>query len=93
MFLIIFIDYILIYYRHEKDHASHLRIVLLTLKDMELYDKFSKCECLLKSMSFLGHIVSIQGIKVYSENEVVQNRHRPTSPNNIRSFLGLAGYL
>ncbi|WMV32271.1 hypothetical protein MTR67_025656 [Solanum verrucosum] len=36
MFVIVFIDYILIYSRNEKDHASHLRIVLQTLKDREL---------------------------------------------------------
>ncbi|KAH0669267.1 hypothetical protein KY285_023426 [Solanum tuberosum] len=44
MFVIIFIDHILIYSRSEEDHASHLRIVLQTLKDKELYAKFSKCE-------------------------------------------------
>ncbi|KAH0669343.1 hypothetical protein KY285_023504 [Solanum tuberosum] len=42
MFVIIFIDDILIYSRNEEDHASHLRIVLQTLKDRELYAKFSK---------------------------------------------------
>ncbi|KAH0705892.1 hypothetical protein KY285_010419 [Solanum tuberosum] len=42
MFVIIFIDDILIYSRNEEDHASHLRIVLQTLKDIELYAKFSK---------------------------------------------------
>ncbi|WMV41027.1 hypothetical protein MTR67_034412 [Solanum verrucosum] len=42
MFVIIFIDDILIYSRIEEDHASHLRIVLQTLKDIELYAKFSK---------------------------------------------------
>ncbi|KAH0715011.1 hypothetical protein KY284_007916 [Solanum tuberosum] len=42
MFVIVFIDEIQIYSRNEKDHASHLRIVLQTLKDRELYVKFSK---------------------------------------------------
>ncbi|KAH0669628.1 hypothetical protein KY289_024121 [Solanum tuberosum] len=42
MFVIVFIDDILIYPRNEEDHASHLRIVLQTLKDRELYAKFSK---------------------------------------------------
>ncbi|KAH0691243.1 hypothetical protein KY285_018431 [Solanum tuberosum] len=41
MFVIVFIDDILIYLRNEEDHAGHLRIVLQTLKDKELYAKFS----------------------------------------------------
>ncbi|KAH0784113.1 hypothetical protein KY290_003711 [Solanum tuberosum] len=93
MFVIVFIDDILIYSRNEEDHANHLRTVLQTLKDKELYAKFSKCEFWLKSMAFLGHIVSDDGIKVDTQKiEVVQNWPRPTSPTEIRSFLGLAGY-
>ena len=52
MFVIVFIDDILIYSRNEEDHASHLRIVLQTLNDRELYAKFSKGEFFLESMAF-----------------------------------------
>ncbi|KAH0679438.1 hypothetical protein KY284_020523 [Solanum tuberosum] len=62
MFVIIFIDDILIYLKNQDDHASHLRIVLQTLKDRELHAKFSKCEFCLESVAFLGHIVSGDGI-------------------------------
>ena len=64
MFVIIFIDDILIYSRNEEDHASHLRVVFEAFKDKELYAKFSKCEFLLESVSFLGHIVFGDGIRV-----------------------------
>ncbi|KAH0642176.1 hypothetical protein KY285_034832 [Solanum tuberosum] len=93
MFVIVLIDYILIYSRNEEDHASHLRLVLQTLKDNELYAKFSKCEFWLESVAFLGHIVSSDGIRVDTQKiEAVQNWPRPISPTDIRSFLGLAGY-
>ncbi|KAH0729719.1 hypothetical protein KY290_000849 [Solanum tuberosum] len=92
MFVIVFIDDILIYSR-KKDHVGHLRIVLQTLKDKELYAKFSKCEFWLESVAFLGHIVSGAGIKVDTQKiEAVQNWPRSTSPTDIRSFLGLARY-
>ncbi|KAH0693675.1 hypothetical protein KY285_020772 [Solanum tuberosum] len=64
MFVIVFIDDILIYLRNEEDHASHLRIVLQTSKDKELYAKFSKCEFWLEYVVFLGHIVSGDGNRV-----------------------------
>ncbi|KAH0745853.1 hypothetical protein KY285_007510 [Solanum tuberosum] len=74
MFVIIFIDDILIYSRKEEDHASHLIIVLQTLKDRELYAKFSKCEFWLKSVAFLGHVVFDDGIRVDTQKiEAMQN--------------------
>ena len=44
LFVIVFIDDNLIYSRSEEEHASHLRVVLHTLKDRQLIAKFSKCE-------------------------------------------------
>ncbi|KAA3470504.1 DNA/RNA polymerases superfamily protein [Gossypium australe] len=46
------------------EHVEHLRIVLQTLKDKQLYAKFSKCEFWLQEVGFLGHIVSTDGIRV-----------------------------
>ena len=44
LFVIVFLDDILIYSRNEEEHASHLRVVLQTLKDRQLFAKFSICE-------------------------------------------------
>ncbi|KAA3480408.1 DNA/RNA polymerases superfamily protein [Gossypium australe] len=43
-FVVVFINDILIYSQDESDHAEHLRIVLQTLRDKQLYAKFSKSE-------------------------------------------------
>ncbi|KAA3484657.1 DNA/RNA polymerases superfamily protein [Gossypium australe] len=43
-FVVVFINEILIYYQDKSEHAEHLRIVLQTLRDKQLYAKFSKCE-------------------------------------------------
>ncbi|WMV09114.1 hypothetical protein MTR67_002499 [Solanum verrucosum] len=92
LFVILFIDDILIYSRNEEEHAIHLRVVLQTLKDRQLFAKFSKCEFWLQSVAFLGHIVSSKEIQVdYKKIEAVKQWPRPTSPIDIRSFLGLAG--
>ncbi|XP_070004232.1 uncharacterized protein [Nicotiana sylvestris] len=47
-----------------EEHEQHLRIVLQTLKDSQLYAKFSKCKFLLDSVAFLGNVVSQRGGKV-----------------------------
>ena len=93
MFVIVFIDDILIYSRSENEHIDHLRIVLQILKDQQLFVKFSKCEFWLRFVAFLGHIVSSKGIEVDpKKTDAVKSWPRPLSPIDIGSFLGLACY-
>ena len=66
LFVIVFVCDILIYSRSEEEHASHLRVVLQTLKYRQLFAKFSKCELLFQSVTFLDHIVSSERIRVDS---------------------------
>ena len=67
--------------------------MLQTLKENQLYAKFSKCEFWLDKVQFLGHIVSSDGISVDpAKIEAVNNWRAPKSVTEIRSFLGLAGY-
>jgi hypothetical protein len=47
-FVVVFIDDILVYSKTEEEHAEHLRLVLGTLREHQLYAKFSKCEFWLK---------------------------------------------
>ena len=41
-FVIVFIDDILVYSKNDDDHMDHLRIVLQTLKEHQLFAKYSK---------------------------------------------------
>ena len=53
-FVVVFIDDILIYSKFEEEHEEHLRVVLGTLREHQLYAKFSKCQFWLKEVAFLG---------------------------------------
>ncbi|WMV33320.1 hypothetical protein MTR67_026705 [Solanum verrucosum] len=93
MFVIVFIDDILIFSRSDNENIDHLRIVLQILKDQQLYAKFSKCEFWLRSVAFLGHKVSSKGIEFDPKKTgAVKSWPRLLSPTDIRSFLGLTGY-
>ena len=93
MFVIVFIDDILVYSQNEEDHAYHLRIVLQVLRDQQLFAKFDKCKFWLRSVAFLGHVILGEGIMIDPmKTEAVKNWPRPLTSSDIRSFLGLAGY-
>ncbi|GJW72963.1 putative reverse transcriptase domain-containing protein [Tanacetum coccineum] len=92
-FIIVFIDDILIYSRNKEEHANHLRIILELLKKEKLYAKFSKCDFWIRIVQFLGHLIDSQGLHVDpAKIEAVKNWTSPTTPIEIRQFLGLAGY-
>ena len=63
-FFIVFIDDILVYSKNAEEHAFHFQIILQTLRDRQLYAKFSQCEFWLNKVVFLGHVVFRNGIFV-----------------------------
>jgi hypothetical protein len=92
-FVVVFIDDILVYSKSVEEHEQHLRVVPGKLRAHKLYAKFSKCEFWLEKISFLGHILTAEGVAVDpGKVETVSNWREPTNVSEIRSFLGLAGY-
>ena len=63
-FVIVFIDDILVYSGSSEEHSEHLRIVLQTLRERQLYAKLSKCQFWLDKVAFLGHVISAEGVSV-----------------------------
>ena len=87
--MIFFIDNSLVYSRSEEEHVMHLKMVLQTLREHQLYVEFSKCEFWLDQVAFLDHVVSKDSIQVdHKKIEVVTEWQRPTTVTEVRSFLG-----
>ena len=83
----------MVYSKDAQEHEQHLKIVLQTLRENKLYAKLNKCDFWLKEVSFLGHLVSTEGIRVDpAKIEAVVNWKSPQNVTEVRSFLGLAGY-
>ncbi|GJW51793.1 putative reverse transcriptase domain-containing protein [Tanacetum coccineum] len=92
-FVIVFIDDILIYSRNKEEHGEHLKTILNLLRSEKLYAKFSKCDFWLDSVQFLGHVIDSSGVHVDpAKIKAIKNWAAPTTPTEVRQFLGLAGY-
>ena len=63
-------------------------MVLEMLREKKLYAKFSKCEFWLDSVSFLGHVVSKNGVMFdLSKIEAVKSWVRPTNVTKVGALL------
>ena len=80
-FVVVFVDDILIYSSSEEEHEEHLKIVLLLLREHQLYAKFSKCEFWLREVKFLGHVISSKGVTV--DPEMIESVVTWQRPKNV----------
>nr|GEX18973.1 hypothetical protein [Tanacetum cinerariifolium] len=86
-FVIVFIDDILVYSKTKEEHEDHLRIVLGTLRQENLYAKFLKCEFWLGQVAFLGHIVSADGITMdHAKVEAITKWPRPKTVTELKPY-------
>nr|GEU32563.1 putative reverse transcriptase domain-containing protein [Tanacetum cinerariifolium]GEV20967.1 putative reverse transcriptase domain-containing protein [Tanacetum cinerariifolium] len=92
-FLIVFTDDFLIYSCNKEEHEDHLRKILELPKKEKLHAMFSKYDFWISIVQFLGHVIDSQGIHVDPATiEAVKNWASPTTPIEVRQFLGLVGY-
>ena len=92
-FVVVFIDDILVYSKDAQEPEQHLKIVLQILREKKQFAKLNKCDFWLKEVSFLGHIVSAEGIRVdLAKIKAIVSWKPPQNITKVRSFLGLVGY-
>ena len=86
-FVVIYLDDILIYSKNEEEHAEHLRLVLMNLREHRLYAKFSRCAFWLPEVTYLGHMISAKGIVVNPERvQAILDWTPPESVNKLGVF-------
>nr|CDS24962.1 KRAB A domain containing protein [Echinococcus granulosus] len=90
---IIYLDDIPVFGGDIQEHNANLKLVLDRLRDAGLTLNSKKYRFLLRSVTFLGHAVSSNGIAV-TDDRVQKVRTWPTPSNQkeLCSFLGLANY-
>lgn len=92
-FCFVYIDDILVCSETFDEHLEHLGIVLERLRRANLTLKPKKCQFLQKVVSYLGHIISQDGVSPDSEKIAkVRDFPVPADTTSVRQFLGLASY-
>ena len=88
-----YLDDILIFSPDVETHLEHLREIFKRLKKADLKLKESKCSFLKAHIQYLGHLISGQGIEPVPEKlETIKEMPSPTTPKEVRRFLGMVGY-
>jgi hypothetical protein len=92
-YVVVYFDDILVYNKSYEAHLEHLRAVFNVLRDARLFGNLEKCTFCTDRVSFLGYVVTSQGIEVDEAKIVaITSWPLPTTVTQVRSFLGLAGF-
>lgn len=91
--VIIYLDDILVYSRTLAQHHEDVKKVLKRLQDNQLFAKLSKCSFNQSSVSFLGYVISDEGVTMCpSKVESIKEWPIPNSVTAVQSFLGFCNF-
>ena len=90
---LVYLDDIILMSSTVEEHLERLVLILERLRSAGLKLKPSKCKLLQKRISFLGHVVSDQGVETDHEKiRAVAEWPTPKSVADVRSYVGLCSY-
>jgi len=89
----VYLDDIVVYSKTLEEHVQHVRTILKKLIEHKLVAKKSKCELHKLKISFLGHVVSKDGVETDPEKiKAVAEWPLPETVKQMQSFLGFCNY-
>jgi hypothetical protein len=93
IFVVCYLDDILIFSDTEEEHTEHVHKVLQALQDAKLLVEPEKSNFHASEVEFLGHIISHNEIRMDPKKiAAVSEWPKPTNVKEVQSFLGFANY-
>ena len=90
---LVYLDDVIIFSTTFEEHIDRLQAVFTRLLDYNLKLKATKCEFMKSEVTYLGHIVSRDGIRTDPEKTAaIENWPEPKTVKDVRAFLGFTGY-
>lgn len=88
-----YIDDILIFSRPLEEHQEHVRLVLERLSIAGLQIDIKKCKINVKSIKFLGLVITTDGIKMdLAKLKAIENQPVPKNVKEIYRFVGFINF-
>ena len=92
-YALVYLDDVIVYSNTEEDHLHRLQAVFEWFHEHGLKLKPSKCSVLRKQITFLGHEVSTDGMKLGDLNlKGIAEMAPPANYTEVRHFLGMTGF-
>ena len=92
-YALVYLDDVIVYSNTEEDHLCRLQAVFERFHEHGLKLKPSKCSFLHKQITFLGHEVSANGMRLGDLNlKGIAKMAPPANYTEVRCFLGMTGF-
>ena len=92
-FCVVYLDDVLIFSDTPEEHVNHVKQVLSRLREYGLTCNLKKCEFHATSLSFLGFVISSEGVSMDPDRIVAINEWpTPMDVHEIQIFLGFANF-
>ncbi len=93
MFMLVYIDDIVVYSKNLKEHIDHLDKVLTAVEESGITLSPTKCHFFYSSILLLGHKVSCLGLSThYKKGRAVSELSMPKKVSDLQSYLGMLVY-
>ncbi len=93
VFVIAYLDDIVVYSNTAEEHREHVRTVLKALLQAGLYLKLRKCEFNAKEIGFVGFVITLDEVRMEPDRiATIAEWPIPESHRDIQVFLGFANF-
>ena len=93
-YTVLFVDDVLLYSKTEEEHIRHLLQLCKTFEQHKLFLNPKKCHFASCEVEYLGNSIGRYGLCPRTDRtEALRNWPRPENVSELRSFLGLIGFL